>query len=129
MRLNIENYNVFVKMVKLTIKFAGVLKYCLQVALEGVETFAESIKIKKFIFGKYWKFFCYVGCNSSINCLNEIQTSAEKGITMEGMTLFIFHVIVVGILIAVTAFIAYNAGKNKGRFISEVLDNRNVQRK
>tara|TARA_Y100000590_G_scaffold448747_1_gene585876 strand:- start:2482 stop:2619 length:138 start_codon:yes stop_codon:yes gene_type:complete len=38
---------------------------------------------------------------------------------MEGMTLFIFHLIVVGILIAVTAFIAYNAGKNKGRFMSE----------
>ena len=33
--------------------------------------------------------------------------------------------IVVGILIAVTAFIAYNAGKNKGRFISEGQDNRN----
>ena len=48
---------------------------------------------------------------------------------MEGMTLFIFHVIVVGILIAVTAFIAYNAGKNKGRFISEGQDNRNVQNK
>ena len=48
---------------------------------------------------------------------------------MEGMTLFIFHVIVVGILIAVTAFIAYNAGKNKGRFISEEQENRNVQRK
>ena len=48
---------------------------------------------------------------------------------MEGVTLFIFHVIVVGILIAVTAFIAYNAGKNKGRFISQEKDNRNVQRK
>ena len=48
---------------------------------------------------------------------------------MEGMTLFIFHVIVVGILIAVTAFIAYNAGKNKGGVISEELENRNVQRK
>ena len=48
---------------------------------------------------------------------------------MEGMTLFIFHVIVVGILVAVTAFIAYNAGKNKGRFISEEEDNINLQRK
>jgi len=48
---------------------------------------------------------------------------------VEGMTLFIFHVIVVGILIAVTAFIAYNAGKNKGRFILEEQDNRNVLRK
>jgi len=48
---------------------------------------------------------------------------------MEGMTLFVFHVIVVGVLIIVTAFIAYNAGKNNGRFISERQDNRNVQRK
>jgi len=48
---------------------------------------------------------------------------------MEGMTLFIFHVIVVGILIAITAFIAYNAGKNKGRFISGEQENRNLQRK
>ena len=46
---------------------------------------------------------------------------------MEGMTLFVFHVIVIGILIAVTASIAYNAGKIKGRFISEGEDNRNVQ--
>tara|TARA_Y100000590_G_scaffold237631_1_gene267393 strand:+ start:488 stop:625 length:138 start_codon:yes stop_codon:yes gene_type:complete len=45
---------------------------------------------------------------------------------MEGMTLFIFHVIVVGILIAVTAFISYNAGKNKGRFLSEGQDNRHM---
>ena len=43
---------------------------------------------------------------------------------MEGITLLVFHLIVVGILIAVTAFIAYNAGKNKGRFISEGQDNR-----
>jgi len=48
---------------------------------------------------------------------------------MEGITLFIFHVIVIGILIAVTAFIAYNAGKHKGRFLSEGQENRNVQRK
>jgi len=48
---------------------------------------------------------------------------------MEGMTLLIFHVIVVGILVAVTAFIAYNAGKNKGMFISEEQKNRYVQRK
>ncbi len=47
---------------------------------------------------------------------------------MEGMTLFLFHVIVVGILIAVTAFIAYNAGKNKGRFISDRQDNRTVKK-
>jgi len=48
---------------------------------------------------------------------------------MEGMTLFIFHVIVVGILIAVTGFIAYNAGKNKGRFLKEEQYNKNLQRK
>ena len=47
---------------------------------------------------------------------------------MEGMTLFIFHVIVVGILIAVTAFIAYNAGKNKGRFLSEEHEKINLQK-
>ena len=43
---------------------------------------------------------------------------------MEGMTLFVFHVIVVVILIVVTAFIAYNAGKNKGKIISESQDNK-----
>ena len=57
MRLNIENNNAFVKMVKLAILFAGIVKYCLQVVLEGVETFAESIKVKKDISGKYWKKF------------------------------------------------------------------------
>ena len=55
MRLNIENNYVFVRIVKLAIMFAGIVKYCLQVALEGVETFAESIKVKKYISGKYWK--------------------------------------------------------------------------
>ena len=54
MRLNIENNYAFVKMVKLAILFAGILKYCLQFALEGVETFAESIKNNKYISGKYW---------------------------------------------------------------------------
>ena len=43
MRLNIENNYEFVKMVKLEILFAGILKYCSHVALDGVETFAESI--------------------------------------------------------------------------------------
>ena len=43
MILNIENNYVFVRIVKLAIKLAGIVKYCLQVALEGVETFAESI--------------------------------------------------------------------------------------
>ena len=42
-RINIENKYAFVKMVELAIMFAGILKYCSQVALEGVETFAESI--------------------------------------------------------------------------------------
>ena len=37
--------------------------------------------------------------------------------------------VILGIIIAVTTFIAYNVGKNKGRFISEGQDNRNVQRK
>ena len=55
MRLNIENNYAFVKMVKLAILFAGIVKYCLQVALEGVETFAESIKVNKYISGKDWK--------------------------------------------------------------------------
>ena len=55
MRLNIENNYEFVKMVKLEILFAGILKYCSQVALEGVETFAESIYVNKYISGKYWK--------------------------------------------------------------------------
>ena len=55
MRLNIENKYAFVKMVKLAILFAGIVKYCLQVALEGVETFAESIKVNKYISGKDWK--------------------------------------------------------------------------
>ena len=44
---------------------------------------------------------------------------------MEGITLFIFHVIVVGILVVITAFIAYNAGKNKGSIISRGQENRN----
>ena len=55
MRLNIENNYAFVKMVKLANLFAGIVKYRLQVALEGVETFAESIKVNKYISGKYWK--------------------------------------------------------------------------
>jgi len=43
MRLNIENNYAFVKMVKLAILFAGILKYCSQVILEVIETFAEFI--------------------------------------------------------------------------------------
>ena len=96
--------------------FAGVIKYYCQIVLGGVETFLDNVEIS-----------CYSHrFQISSICFNEIQPSAEKSITMEGMTLFLFHVIVVGILIAVTAFIAYNAGKNKGRFISERQDNINV---
>jgi len=57
MRLSIENNYVFVNMVELVILFASIVKYCLQFALEGVETFAESIKVNKYLSGKYWEFF------------------------------------------------------------------------
>ena len=57
MRLNIENNYAFVKMVKLAILFAGIVKYCLQVALEGVETFTEAIKVNKYISGNTGKNF------------------------------------------------------------------------
>ena len=57
MRLNIENKYAFVKMVKLAILFAGIVKYCLQVALEGVETFTEAIKVNKYISGNTGKNF------------------------------------------------------------------------
>ena len=53
MRLNIENNYVFVRIVKLAIKLAGIVKYCLQVALEGVETFDEFIYVNKYISVKY----------------------------------------------------------------------------
>ena len=55
MRLNIADNYTFVKILKLAILFAGIVKYCLQVALEVAETFAESIKVNKYISGKYWK--------------------------------------------------------------------------
>ena len=55
MRLNIENNYEFVKMVKLAILFPGIVKYCLRVSLEGDETFAESIKVNKYISVNYWK--------------------------------------------------------------------------
>ena len=45
MRLNIEKNNAFVKIVKLAILFAGIVKYCLQFALEEVETFAVLYKL------------------------------------------------------------------------------------
>ena len=91
-------------------------KILLSNCLGGFETFLDKVEIS-----------CYSHrFQISLICFNEIQPSAEKSITMVGITLFIFHVVVVGILIAVTAFIAYNAGKNKGRFISERQDNRNV---
>ena len=49
MIINIWNKYAFVKIVKLAILFAGIVKYCLQVSFEGVETFAESIKVNKYI--------------------------------------------------------------------------------
>jgi len=55
MILIIGNNYAFGKMIKLAILFAGIVKYCSQVPLEGVETFAESIKINKYISGKYWE--------------------------------------------------------------------------
>ena len=38
---------------------------------------------------------------------------------MDGMTLLIFHIFAIGVIIAATAIIAYNAGKNRGSFLSE----------
>ena len=65
MKLNIDNNYVFVKMVELVILFAGIVKYCPQVALEGVKTFAESIKkVNKFISGKYWETFFFTSIAS-----------------------------------------------------------------
>ena len=43
MKLNIANNYAFVKIVKMAIFFAGIVKYRLQVALEEVETFAVFI--------------------------------------------------------------------------------------
>ena len=45
MRLNIENNYAFVKMIKLAILPAGVVKYCCHVVLGGVETFLENAEI------------------------------------------------------------------------------------
>ena len=42
MRLNIENNYAFVKMLKLVILFAGVVKCYYNVVLGGVETFPEN---------------------------------------------------------------------------------------
>ena len=44
-RLNIENNYAFVKMIKLAILPAGVVKYCCHVVLGGVETFLENAEI------------------------------------------------------------------------------------
>ena len=41
---------------------------------------------------------------------------------MDGMTLLIFHIFAIGVIIATTAIIAYNAGKNRGKFLSEDKD-------
>ena len=44
---------------------------------------------------------------------------------MDGMTLLVFHIFVIGVVIVTTAIIAYNAGKNRGRFLSEDKDKKN----
>ena len=46
MRLNIEKNNAFVKIVKLAILFAGIVKYYSRVFLGDVETFPENAKIR-----------------------------------------------------------------------------------
>ena len=55
MRLNIENNYTFVKMAKLTILCECILKCRLHFALEGVEAFALSIILDKYISIKCWK--------------------------------------------------------------------------
>ena len=44
-RLNIENNNVFVKMIKLAILFTGVVKYYCHVVLGSDEIFTENTEI------------------------------------------------------------------------------------
>ena len=48
---------------------------------------------------------------------------------MDGMTLLIFHIFVIVVIIASTAIIAYNAGKNRGRFLSEDNDKKDSPEK
>ncbi|SVE10390.1 uncharacterized protein METZ01_LOCUS463244 [marine metagenome] len=48
---------------------------------------------------------------------------------MDGMTLLIFHIFSIGVIVATTAIIAYNAGKNRGRFLSEDKDNKDSPEK
>ena len=48
---------------------------------------------------------------------------------MDGMTLLIFHIFAIGVIIATTAIIAYNAGKNRGRFLSEDKDKKDYPEK
>ena len=48
---------------------------------------------------------------------------------MGGMTLLIFHIFVIVVIIATTAIIAYNAGKNRGRFLSEDKDKKDYPEK
>ena len=48
---------------------------------------------------------------------------------MDGMTLLIFHIFSIGVIVATTAIIAYNTGKNRGRFLSEDKDNKDSTEK
>ena len=89
MRLNIENNYAFVKMVKLAILFAGIVKYCLQVALEGVETFAESIKVNKYISGKYWKIFCCIDYNVQFDEKSSVHSGQVR--SNDGHNTLFFH--------------------------------------
>ena len=48
---------------------------------------------------------------------------------MDGMTLLIFHIFAIGVIIATTAIIGYNAGKNRGRFLLEDKDKKDSPEK
>ena len=69
MKLYIENNYAFVKMVEMAFLFKGILKNCLQVASEDVETFAEYIYVNKYTSGKFWKFFLQYLLQVLINLL------------------------------------------------------------
>ena len=48
---------------------------------------------------------------------------------MDGITLLIFHIFAIGVIIVTTAIISYNAGKNRGRFLSEDKDKKDSPEK
>ncbi len=48
---------------------------------------------------------------------------------MDGITLLIFHIFSIGVIVATTAIVAYNAGKNRGRFLSEDKDKKDSPEK